>query len=98
MERPVPPPPTPKSPARVLANVSVPELFVMVVEDVRPLKGVEEVAKVTAPVKVVPGMAIEETPLLIEEVATHPGMPLTEASTSPPVPIPRRVPAPEAPP
>jgi hypothetical protein len=37
----------------------------MVVEAVRPLKAVEEVAKVTAPVRVLPGMEMEETTLAV---------------------------------
>src|SRR3989344_907144 len=37
---PVPPPPTPRMPASVLAKVSVPLLLVMVVEAVRPLNAV----------------------------------------------------------
>ena len=48
-------------------------------------------AKVTAPVSVLPGMLIEETPLLIEEVATHCGWPLFQARMVPPVPVPYRV-------
>ena len=46
-ERPVPPPPTPRVPARVLVKVSVSPEPVMVVEAVSPLNAVEEVAKVT---------------------------------------------------
>jgi hypothetical protein len=37
----------------------------MVVLAVRPLKAVEEVAKVTAPVRVLPGMEMEETTLAV---------------------------------
>jgi hypothetical protein len=70
-ERPVPPPPIPRSPARVFEKVRVPLELVMVVDAVRPLKAVLEVAKMTAPVRVLPGIAIEETPLLIDEVAIH---------------------------
>ena len=44
---PVPPPAAPRIPARVLAKVMVLPEAVMVVEAVRPLKAVEEVAKVT---------------------------------------------------
>ena len=77
----MPPPPTPSVPASVLAKVRVPELLVIVVEEVSPLYAVLEVAKVTAPVRVLPGMMMEETPLLIEEVATHVGMPPARART-----------------
>jgi hypothetical protein len=57
-------------PERVFVKVRVLPEFVMVVEAVRPLKAVEEVAKVRAPVKVAPGISKEVTPA-IEEVATH---------------------------
>jgi len=60
---PVPPPPAVSNPARVLAKVSVPPELVIVVEAVRPLKAVEEVAKVTAPVRALPGILIEVTTL-----------------------------------
>ena len=79
-ERPVPPPPTPKVPASVFAKVRVPPVLVMVVEAVRPLKGVEDVAKVRAPVKVVPGMARERSPVF--EMVTFPVAPET------PMPVP----------
>ena len=87
----VPPAPVPRMPASVLAKVKVPLLLVIVVEAVSPLKAVDEVAKVTAPVSVTPGIAREETPLLMEEVATHCGSPLFQASTCPPMPVPKRV-------
>jgi hypothetical protein len=58
-------------PERVFVKVRVLPEFVMVVEAVRPLKAVEEVANVRAPERVAPGILREETPLLIEEVATH---------------------------
>ena len=45
---PVPPPPAPRRPARVLVKVRVFVDLVIVVEAVRPLKAVEEVAKTTA--------------------------------------------------
>jgi hypothetical protein len=61
----VPPPASVSLPAKVLAKVRVPELLVMVVEAVKPLKAVEEVAKVTAPVRVLPGMMMEETTLAV---------------------------------
>jgi hypothetical protein len=52
---PVPPPPAPNRPARVLVNVRVFVDLVMVVEAVRPLNGVEEVARViVGPVAVSP--------------------------------------------
>ena len=84
-EIPVPPPPAVKSPASVLANVSVFPELVMVVLAVSPLNAVDEVAKVSAPVSVFPGMAIEATPLLIDEVATQVGTPPLIARTKPPV-------------
>ena len=66
-------------------KVKVFDELVIVVEDVNPLNAVEEVARVTAPVRVAPGMAIEAIPLLIEEVATHVGVPPDIARTNPPV-------------
>ena len=45
-EIPVPPPPAPSNPARVLVNVSVFPEPIMVVDAVSPLKADEEVAKV----------------------------------------------------
>ena len=45
---PVPPPPAVKTPAMVLVKVMVLPLAVMVVEAVRPLYAVDDVAKVTA--------------------------------------------------
>ena len=65
--------------------------MVMVVEAVRPLKAVDEVAKVMAPVSVEPGIEMEETPLLMEEVATHSATPLLQESICPPVPAPKMV-------
>jgi len=51
LEIPVPPPAAPRTPARVLVKVSVLPEPVIVVEAVRPLYGVEEVASViVAPV------------------------------------------------
>ena len=99
-ERPVPPPPTPRSPASVLAKVRVVPLPVIVVEAVRPLKAVLVVANVRAPVKAEPVGPRERTPVFVtlpaeyerpEEkvvVATQPGTPLTEPRTNPPVPMP----------
>ena len=47
---PVPPPPTPSVPASELAKVHVTVTHVMVVDAVRPLKAVLEVAKRSDPV------------------------------------------------
>jgi hypothetical protein len=67
----------------VFAKVSVPDEFVIVVDAVNPLNAVDEVAKVTAPVSVLPGIEIEVTPLLIDEVDTHVGAPPLIARTKP---------------
>lgn len=64
VDEPVPPPPTPKRPANVFAKVIVLPLAVIVVEAVRPLNAVDEVAKVTAgPVWSAPTGPIEVTAL-----------------------------------
>ena len=86
VEAPVPPPPTPRVPASVLVNVRVPLELVIVVEAVRPLNAVDDVARVTAPVRVLLGTEMEETPLLILEVAVHVGTPFRYARTYPAVP------------
>jgi hypothetical protein len=77
---PVPPPPTPRSPAKESAKVRVPPELVIVVEAVSPLNAVEDVAKMMAPVSTLPGTAIEVTPALVSTPAT---------SLSP---VPRRLP------
>ena len=84
-EIPVPPPAAVRSPARVLVKVRVFAEFVIVVDEVRPLNAADEVAKVTAPVSVLPGTVSDEMPLLIDEVATQVGTPLCIESTKPPV-------------
>ena len=81
---PVPPPPIARVPETVGgAKVNVPLELVMALEMVRPLKEVaEEVASVIAPVCAVPYVcAMEETPLLMEDVATHVGTPFRYART-----------------
>ena len=60
----MPPPATPRMPASVSAKVQVSVAQVMVVEAVRPLKAVEEVARTRAPVSVWPAPPRERTPLL----------------------------------
>ena len=88
-ERPVPPPAIPRTPARMEEKVRVLPEEVMVVEAVRPLKEfpVVVVAKVTAPVRVAPGMMREEIEV---EVAAQAGalVVLFQASTWPPEPAP----------
>ncbi len=64
-ERPVPPPPTPRRPASVLAKVSVVPEPVTVVEAVRPLNAVDDVAMTRAPVRAEPVGPRERTPVLI---------------------------------
>jgi hypothetical protein len=90
---PVPPPATESVPLLVGVKVKAPPVLVMVRPRVTPLLVTEEVAKVRAPVCGVPPpvCCIEETPLLIEEVATHCGTPLFQASIWPPVPVPKKV-------
>src|SRR3989338_8223549 len=98
VEAPVPPPATPRSPARGLAKVRVVPEPVTVVEAVRPLKAVLDVAMTRAPVNAEPVGPRERTPVFVtlppederpEEkvvVATHAGMPPDHARTCPPVP------------
>jgi len=65
LARPVPPPPTPKVPASVLVKVKVPLELVIVVEAVRPLYAVDEVASVIAPVAEEPPAVRERRPALV---------------------------------
>jgi hypothetical protein len=59
----------------------------MVRDEVRPVVLSVEVAKVRFPVKEPWGRTRDETPLLMEEVATHVGTPFWEERTKPPVPM-----------
>src|SRR5487761_2006831 len=52
VERPVPPPPMPRSPERVLVKVRFWPALVIVVEAVSPFQAADEVAMVTAPVMI----------------------------------------------
>ena len=70
-ETPVPPPPTPKSPASVLVKVRFCPEPVTVVEAVRPLKAVDEVAMTTAPVMVCAVGPIESTPVFVTFPAAY---------------------------
>jgi hypothetical protein len=82
-ERPVPPLFTANVPVQVGAKVKVPPEFVM---DSAMLVS-DEVANVSAPVCAEPNECwTDETPLLIDEVATQVGMPLKSARTWPLVP------------
>ncbi len=64
---PVPPPPTPSVPESVGAKVKAPEVLVIARFEVRPLKAVDEVAKVMAPVCAVPPPSCwsERRPVLV---------------------------------